>query len=131
MWCDASLREWKSRHSSARIWAHPRLFVSHFDWRSICSNYLIYFKYSGVLFPMVISQHKLFLILSYTLSLTPLIHSSLSLSHSPSSAYVPLHFTCLRCIWKGNWFVWLASLNKLIWNNVVTHLEVAHNTYNC
>ncbi len=78
-------------------------------------------------FPTVISQPMPFHILSYALSLTPLIPFSLSLSLSLSSAYSLLCFYLPLFYIKGNWLVWLESLNNCVWTNVVPHLGFAHN----
>ncbi len=67
-------------------------------------------------FPTVISQATPFLILSKALSHTPLIFFSLSLSLPPTPHSVFIDFV------KGNWFVWVASMNKLIWTHIAPYL---------
>jgi hypothetical protein len=92
---DASSREWKSQHRGWRIWDPPKIIYIPFDWRCICSVYLICLKYSGVLFPNGHFQPTPFPNLSNVLSLTPLISLSLSVSRSLPTPHSV--FTC-RCL---------------------------------
>ncbi len=68
VWC--IVKRTKVMALSSKNFEPPKIIYIPFDWRSICSIYLIYLKYSGVLFPMVISQPMPLLIFSPTLCLS-------------------------------------------------------------
>jgi hypothetical protein len=85
VWC---LIKWeqKSQHSLARIWTHPRLFISPLDWRSVCSVYPIYFEIFRCL---LYNGHFVTDAISYSLlsSVSHSVNMFLSFSLSQSSVY--------------------------------------------
>jgi hypothetical protein len=66
---------------------------------------------------------------SYSLlcAVSHIVNLLLSVSLTHSAAYFLLCFYLPLIYIKGNQFVWPASLNKLIWINVVPELRFAHN----
>jgi hypothetical protein len=78
---DALLIEWKSRHSLARIWNHPRLFISNLI-DILFVLFINFLKNSGVLFQRSFLNPRHFLfsptLISHSLNL--LFPASLSLS---------------------------------------------------
>jgi len=103
-------------------WNRPKPFMSSL----IDVLFVLLIWNTQVSFSTIISQPTPFLIISYTLSLTPLI--CFSLSHSPSLPLTP-HSVFYQPPFYiiGNWFGWSASLNKCIWTNVIPHLGFAPN----
>ncbi len=90
--------------------------------------FVLFIWNTQVSFPTVISQPTPFLILSYALSLTLLVHFSLSLLLSPT--YSPFHSYLPQFFIKAYWFGLLVLLNKCISTNIELHLGFAHNKCN-
>jgi hypothetical protein len=128
---DASLRERKSWHSPARIWNHPGLFIS----RLIDILFVLSIRFLWNTEVSFFNGHFSTHATSYSLlcSVSHSVNLLLSVSHFPSSAYLPPPPPLCFCVplldIKDNWFVWPASLNKLIWTSIVPHSGLAHNTY--
>jgi hypothetical protein len=100
----------------------PKIIDICFYWRFICS---IYSKYSGAFSNGHFSTHVILDSLLDSVSHSPnlLLSSSISLS----SAHYPLRIYLPPVDIKNTDFVRSASLNKLIWTNIVPQLGLAHN----